>query len=131
MPLPVSWAVLRAVPHPHTGDGVAVGIVLQSRPAEFVGVEAITDVERLRALVPDADVELLARYLVTCRAIAAGDESAGEIALLSPPERFYWLTAPRSDVIQPSQVRHEMAEDPAGRLMELFAEVERDAMRVR
>lgn len=120
---PISWAILRAVPHPHTGEGVPVGVVLQSRPAEFVGVEAITDAERLRVLVPDADVELLARYLSSCRAIAAGDETAGEIALLSPPERFYWLTAPRSDVIQPSRVQHGMAEDPAARLAELFESV--------
>ena len=120
MPHPVSWALLRAVPHPHTGEGVAVAVVLQSRPAEFVGVEAISDVERLRKLVPDADVELLAKYLATLRAIAAGDESAGEIALLSPPERFYWLTAPRSDVLQPSTVKHEMAEDPAARLRQLY-----------
>jgi hypothetical protein len=119
---PVSWSILRAVPHPHTGAGVPVGVVLQSRPAEFIGVDAITDPERLRALVPDADVELLARYLASCRAIADGDETAGEIALLSPPERFYWLTAPRSDVLQPDAVRHGVAQDPAARLRELFAE---------
>ena len=123
MAQPISWSILRAVPHPHTGAGVPVGVVLQSRPEEYVGVEAITDAGRLRALVPDADVELLARYLASCRAIAAGDESAGEIALLSPPERFYWLTAPRSDVIQPSPVQHGMAEDPAARLLELFEQL--------
>lgn len=125
MPVPVSWAIMRAVPHPHTGVGVPVGVVLQSRPAEFIGVAAITEVDRLRALVPDVDVELLARYLATCRAIAEGDASAGEIALLSPPERFYWLSAPRSDVIQPSRVTHETADDPATRLRELFAAIER------
>jgi len=127
--LPYSWALLRAVPHPHTGEGVPVGVVLQSRPAEFVGVEAITDVRRLRALVPDADVELLARYLESCRAIARGDEGAGEIALLSPPERFHWLTAPRSDVIQPTAVRHGTTDDPARRLVELFAEIAGGPMR--
>jgi len=120
---PYSWAVLRAVAHPYTGDGVSVGVVLQSRPAEYVGVEAITDTARLRALVPDVDAELLARYLASCRAIAAGDERAGEIALLSPPERFHWLTAPRSDVLQPSPVQHATTDDPARRLRELFAEL--------
>jgi len=119
---PYSWAVLRAVAHPYTGAGVPVGVVLQSRPAEFVGLEAITDVARLQRLVPDVDVELLARYLASCRAIAAGDESAGEIALLSPPERFHWLTAPRSDVIQPTAVQHGTTDDPQVRLRELFAE---------
>lgn len=121
--VPYSWSVLRAVAHPYTGAGVPVGVVVQSRPAEFVGVEVITDAARLRELVPDADVELLARYLESCRAIAAGDENAGEIALLSPPERFYWLTAPRSDVIQPTPVRHGTTDDPARVLRELFGEI--------
>ncbi len=119
--VPYSWAVLRAVAHPYIGDGVPVAVIVQSRPAEFIGLEAMTDPVRLRALVPDADVELLARYLVSCRAIAAGEEGAGEIALLSPPERFHWLTAPRSDVIQPSPVQHGTTDDPERRLRELFA----------
>jgi hypothetical protein len=118
---PYSFAVLRAVPHPYTGDGVAVGVVLQSRPKEFIGLETITDVDVLQRLAPDVDVDLLARYLRSCQAIARGDESAGEIALLSAPERFHWLTAPRSDVIQPSPVQHGFTEDPASCLRQLFA----------
>jgi hypothetical protein len=117
---PASWSLLRAVPHPYTGAGVPVAVVLQSRPAEFIGLRAVTDPDRLRDIVPDADVELLARYLRSCELIAAGDEVGGEIALLSAPERFHWLTAPRSDVIQPSRVEHEMTADPEGRLEALF-----------
>lgn len=120
--VPYSFAVLRVVPHPHTGDGVPVGVVMQSRPAEFIRLKAVTEAERLRALIPDVDVELLERYLHSCQAIAAGEEGAGEIALLSPPERFHWLTAPRSDVIQPSAVRHGMTSDPAETLRLLFEE---------
>lgn len=120
--LPYSFALLRVVPHPYTGAFVNVGVVLQSRPAEFVGLRAITDEGRLRELAPDADIELLARYLRSCEAIAAGDEAAGEIALLSPPERFHWLTAPRSDVIQASAVRSGLTDDPAGTLRALFQE---------
>lgn len=118
--LPFSFALLRAVPHPFTGAFVHVGVVLQSRPAEFVGLRAVTEVDRLRAMVPEADVELLARYLRSCEAIAAGEEGAGEIALLSAPERFHWLTAPRSDVIQPSPVHNGLTDDPAATLRELF-----------
>jgi hypothetical protein len=118
--VPCSYALLRAVPHPYTGEGVVVGVVLQSRPAQFIGLEAVTDPAELRRLVPDADIELLARYLQSCQAIARGDDDGGEIALLSAPERFHWLTAPRSDVIQPSQTRHERTHDPAERLRELF-----------
>ncbi len=120
--LPYSFALLRVVPHPYTGAFANVGVVLHSRPAEFVGLRALTDEDRLRALAPDADIELLARYLRSCVAIADGDASAGEIALLSPPERFYWLTAPRSDVIQASPVHSGLTLDPARTLRELFEE---------
>lgn len=116
---PVSWAVLRVVPHPFTGEGTPVAVVLQSRPAEFIGLRALTDTGALRKRAPDADVELLARYLRSCEAIARG-AGEGEVALLSAPERFHWLTAPRSDVLQPSSVHHETAEDPAELLDRLF-----------
>jgi hypothetical protein len=110
---PCSWAVLHVVPHPHTGRGSPVGIVLQSRPAQYVGCRAITDADRLRELAPDVDIELLVRYLRSCEAIAEGREEAGEIALLSAPERYYWLTAPRSDVLQPGRPEYGMSDDPA------------------
>jgi hypothetical protein len=119
--VPCSFFTLRAVPHPHTGDGVPVAVVLQSRPAEFLGIRAITEPGTLAALVPEADVELLARYLRSCEAIAAGDDDGGDIALLSRPERFHWLAAPRSDVLQPSPVEYRAAEDPAALLDQLFA----------
>jgi hypothetical protein len=118
--VPYSFALLRVVPHPYTGAFVDVGVVVQSRPAEYIGLRAVTDPDRLRELAPEADVELLARYLRSCEAIAAGDESAGEIALLSAPERFHWLTAPRSDVLQPSPVHNGLTDDPARTLADLY-----------
>ncbi len=95
-----SFAVLRAVPHPYTGEGVDVGVVVHSRPADYLGVRVVSDPAELGRMVGDVDVELLARYLDSCAAIAAGDEGAEPIALLSAPERFHWLTSPRSDVLQ-------------------------------
>jgi hypothetical protein len=119
---PCSFFTLRVVPHPYTGAGVPVGVVLQSRPAEYLGLRAITDADRLGRIAPDVDIELLTRYLRSYQSIAAGEENGGEIALLSRPERFHWLAAPRSDVLQPSPVEHRMAEDPATLLDELFGE---------
>jgi len=117
---PCSWAVLHVVPHPHTGHGAPVGVVLQSRPAMYVGFRGISDADRLMQLAPDVDIELLVRYLRQCEAIAEGREEAGEIALLSPPERFHWLSAPRSDVLQPGHLEYGMADDPARLLDTLF-----------
>jgi len=69
------------------------------------------------------DVELLVRYLQSCEAIFRGDESAGPIALAPPSERFHWLTAPRSDVIQCGPVHEGLAEDPAAALHALFTDM--------
>ncbi len=115
-----SWALLTAVPHPHLGESVAVGVVLQARTQEYLGLRAVTDEAWLAERVPDADVPLLARYLASCGAIARGEENAGPVALYPPSERFHWLTAPRSDVIQPARVRAALCEDPESELEALF-----------
>jgi hypothetical protein len=114
------FAVLRAVPHVHLGVFTPVGIVLHARTAEFLDMRAITEPEVLRRRVPDVDVDLLARYLRSCQAICAGDPAAGPLALIPTSERFHWLTAPRSDVIQSSPVHGGIAEDPERALEELF-----------
>ena len=114
------FAILRVVPHVHLGSFVNVGVVLHARTAEFLGMRAIEDVGALRALVRDVDAERLARYLACYEAICAGDASAGPIALVSPSERFHWMTAPRSDVLQASPVHEGLAPDPARALEELY-----------
>jgi hypothetical protein len=115
-----AFAVLRAVPHVHIGNFVNVGVVVHSPTAEFLGMRVLTDVGALRERTPDIDVELLARYLATYHSIVEGDENAGPLALAAPSERFHWLTAPRSDVLQSSPV-HSGIGDPARALDELFA----------
>lgn len=115
-----SFAVLRAVPHPYTGEGVDVGVVVHSRPADYLGIRVVSDPAVLGRMVGDVDVELLARYLDSCVAIAAGDEGGGPIALLSAPERFHWLTSPRSDVLQCSPVHAGMSDSPEAELERIF-----------
>jgi len=116
------FAVLRVVPHVHLGAFVPVGVVVHARTAAFLGLRALTEPDELAARVPDLDRELLARYLRSCCAVAAGDPAAGPVALAPPSERFHWLTAPRSDVLQSSPVHTGLAADPARALEELFTE---------
>ena len=116
-----NFAVLRVVPHVHTGVFVPVGVVLHARTEEYLGVRVITDPADLGRRAGDADVELLVRYLESCRAIGEGEDSAGPIALAPPSERFHWLTAPRSDVIQCGPVHEGLTNNPARTLDELFA----------
>lgn len=115
------FAVLRVVPHVHTGVFVPVGVVLHARTAEYIGVRIVTDTAELKARAGDADVELLSRYLASCKAIAEGVDTAGPIALAPPSERFHWLTAPRSDVIQCGPVHQGLTKNPDRTLDELFA----------
>jgi hypothetical protein len=105
------FAVIRAVPHVHLGTFVPVGVVLHARREGFLALRALTAVAELRARVPGVDAELLARYLEACAAVCRGDASAGPVALAPPSERFHWLTAPRSDVIQSSPVHEGVCDD--------------------
>ncbi|HEU4563267.1 MAG TPA: DUF3037 domain-containing protein [Gemmatimonadaceae bacterium] len=115
------FAMLRAVPHVHLGAFVPVGVVVHARTAGFLGARVLTEPAELGARVPDVDPELLARYLRACRAICEGDPAAGPVALAPPSERFHWITAPRSDVIQSGPVHEGLCEDPARALDELYA----------
>jgi hypothetical protein len=119
---PYDFAVLRAVPHVHLGAFVPVGVVVHVRTQAFLGLRALTDAADLAARVPDVDHALLARYLESYCRVAAGDPSAGPVALAPPSERFHWLTAPRSDVLQCSPVHAGLTDDPARALESLFAE---------
>ena len=114
------YAVLRVVPHVHLGTFVPVGVMVHARTADFLGMRVVLDVAALGARVPGVDAELLARYLRSCQAVCDGDSTAGPVALAPPSERFHWLTAPRSDVIQSSPVHAGVTEDPAAALDELF-----------
>lgn len=115
------FAVLRAVPHVYLGEFVPVGVIVHARSLEFLAARAVTDAATLRSLVSGVDHELLARYLRSFEAIAAGDPSAGPVALAPTSERFHWLTAPRSDVLQTSPIHEGLSDDPARMVARLFA----------
>lgn len=115
------FAVLRVVPHPFIGAFVPVGVMVHARTREFLGMRVLTDPAELTTRVPDVDPELLARYLRAIRDVCDGAPAAGPVALAPPSERFHWLTAPRSDVIQSGPVHGGLCEDPEAQLEALFS----------
>jgi hypothetical protein len=119
--IPYNFAVLRVVPHVHTGEFVPIGIVLHARTEEFLALRAVTNVDELRARVGDVDIELLARYIRSVQAICAGEPESGPVALTPTSERFHWITAPRSDVVQCSAVHEGVTHSPEHALNDLFA----------
>jgi hypothetical protein len=104
---------------------VNVGVVLFAREGPFLEARIELDPTRLDALAPDSDRALIERHLSTFTAISAGDPAGGPVAALPPPERFHWLTSPRSTMIQTSPVHVGRSDDPSQALADLVAELVR------
>lgn len=121
--IPYNFAVLRVVPHVHIGSAVPVGVILHAPTAQFVGMRVLIERAALSARAPQVDVELLARYLATYKAVSNADDAGGSLSFGSPSERFHWLTAPRSDVIQSGPVHEGVCADVNAELDALFLEL--------
>jgi hypothetical protein len=117
---PFQYAVIRVVPRVERGECLNAGVVLLCRPRRFLGARVGLDLARLRALAPDVDPAAIQEHLAAIEQVAAGDSGAGPIAGLSQGERFHWLVAPSSTVIQPSEVHTGLCDDPAIELDHLF-----------
>ena len=115
------YAILRVVPSVERGEQLNVGVALLCPERRFVGARVALDDARLRVLAPDLDVAAVRAALDAIVAVADGDPAAGPLARLSASERFGWLAAPSSTVIQPSAIHTGLCEDPAATLEHLFA----------
>lgn len=116
------YALLRAVRVP-TGDAETVGVVLQCRQAGFLGIRVVAAPEAVAARWTEVDADLLRRALAAVEAVTHGGPEAAPIGLLPPSERFHWLTAVRSTVLQPSPVRTGMTDAPEAELDRIAASV--------
>ena len=114
------YAVLRVVPHVYVGAFAPIGVMVHARTAEYLAIRTLDDSVLLRTRAAGVDPELLTRYLRVYRAVCEGDASAGPVALAPTSERFHWLTAPRSDVLQSSPVHEGLSADPRAALDELY-----------
>jgi hypothetical protein len=117
---PFQYAVLRVVPRIERGEAINAGVVLFARTRKFLDARVRLDAERLRAIAPEADVATIEQHLEARARIAAGNGDGGPIAALDQSERFNWLVAPSSTVIQPSPVHTGLCPDPEATLERLF-----------
>jgi hypothetical protein len=118
-----SYAIIRVVPRVERGERLNAGVVLHSRQHRFLAARMGLDEPRLRALAPDLDPASVRAHLEAIERIAAGDPAAGPIAALDPSERFGWIVAPSSTMIQPSRVHTGLTDDPAAMLDRLYTEL--------
>jgi hypothetical protein len=124
-PSPFQYAIVRIVPHVERGECVNAGVVLFCRPRRFLAARVELDAARVRALAPDTDLDAVRGHLDAIVRIAAGEPGAGAIAALPASERFHWLVAPSSTIIQCSPVHTGLSDDPAGELERLVDQLVR------
>ena len=122
MPAPPSfdYAAIRIVPRVEREEFLNAGMILFCPERKFLGVRTHLDAERLRALWPSIDIEEIRCHLEAFVRVAEGAPDAGAIARLSQRERFHWLVAPRSTIIQVSAVHSGICEQPVEKLEQLF-----------
>ena len=111
------YAVIRVVPYVERDEFINAGVILFCKTLRFLDARIDLNVRRLLALAPGADVERIHAQLEAMRSICGG---AGPIGRLSQSERFHWLTAPRSTIIQTSPVHCGLCDDPQATLDHLL-----------
>jgi hypothetical protein len=117
--LAYQYVVLRCVPRPDREEFVNVGVVLHCQAADYLDAVCHVDAERLRALHSGIDVDQVREALSFVDLVCRGDERAGEAARQSLGQRFGFLKAPRSTVLQPGPVHGGVTHDPARQLEHL------------
>jgi hypothetical protein len=121
------YAVIRVVPRVERGEFVNAGVIVSCPALKFLEARIELDEARLLALDPAVDLAAVREHLATIPRICAGGDDAGPIGRLSPRERFHWLTAARSTVIQASPVHTGQADEPSAALERLMAQMVRVA----
>lgn len=109
--LTYDYAIIRVVPRVEREEFVNAGVVVSCASHKFLESRIELDEQRLMALDPTIDIETIRDYLAAIPLICAGGESSGPIGRLPHRERFYWLVAPRSTVIQTSRVHTGLCTD--------------------
>jgi hypothetical protein len=114
------YAVIRVVPSVERGECLNAGVILYCPTRRFLGAAVQIDQERLRALAPQLDFPALQQQLEHLVRICHGEENSGPVGKLSRSERFHWLVAPRSTIIQTSPVHSGICSDPEAALQGLL-----------
>jgi hypothetical protein len=113
---PFQYAIVRVVPRVERGECMNVGVVFFCRQRKFLAARIALDEARLAAFAPELDLAEVRAHLDAMERIAAGDPGSGPVAQLEQSERFHWLVAPSSTVIQTSPVHTGLCEDPEATL---------------
>lgn len=115
------YAVVRVVPDVARAEFINAGVILFAKSHKTLLARVALDESRLLAVAPSADLPAIRAHLESIVRICEGGAGAGVHADLTASERFHWLTAPRSTVIQTSSVHSGICDDPVAEVERLFA----------
>src|SRR5215813_7257678 len=114
------YAIIRVIPRVEREEFVNVGVIVSCPTKGFLEARLALDEQRLMALDPTLDIATVRDHLVAIASMCAGGEQAGPLGRLSQRERFHWLVAPRSTVIQTSPAHTGRCKDPTAVLEHLL-----------
>ncbi len=117
------YAMIRLVPRVEREEFFNVGVILSCPAHKFLEARIFLNEEKLKCFAPTTDAAEVRRYLEIIPKICAGHEDSGLIGKLTQRERFYWLTAQRSTIIQSSPIHTGFTADAAQTLKHLFGKM--------
>jgi hypothetical protein len=112
-PCSYDYAIIRVVPRVEREEFVNAGVIVSCPALEYLAARIELDEARLLALDPTVDLESVRENLASIPAICSGGNGSGPIGRLTPRERFHWLVAPRSTIIQTSSVHTGRSDEPS------------------
>lgn len=117
------YAVIRIMPRVEREEFMNTGVVLYCAKQKFLKAMIVPDDVRLHAFAPACDAAALREHLLAFERICTGGKGSGPIGALTIAERFRWLTATRSTVVQTSKVHPGFCMDAASMLATLYAKL--------
>jgi hypothetical protein len=117
------YAIIRVVPNVEREEFINVGVILYCGPLKFLKTKISLNRERIKALCKDVECEELENYIQSFERISQGGSGSGPIGELPLAERFRWLTATRSTIVQTSKVHPGLTSSPQHMLDRLFEQL--------
>ncbi|MCG1036788.1 DUF3037 domain-containing protein [Polaribacter sargassicola] len=114
------YAIIRVVPKVEREEFFNVGVILFSKRKKFLGIKYHVDSNKLKAIAPDLEIDLLNNYLNAWKLICNGGKSGGKIGEFEISDRFRWLAACRSTIVQSSKTHPGLCENPELALNDIF-----------
>lgn len=114
------FAIIRLVPKVEREEFINVGVLLFSKRKRYLGIKYHIESDRIKALSTDCDIEMMQQYLNAWEDVCQGSPKGGTIGEFETADRFRWLAAAKSTMIQCSPAHPGLCEDPAKELEDLF-----------